>query len=123
MACTEGILKRERSFRRACLGGGNKWRLQTARPKEIRPHPHESPPAIRGGGASVEFCIQGSCHLLLRPDKPDGSRKKHPCETHSVFLQSTPFELARMIHGLANCFANVYAFKRLRSLLEKQSAY
>ncbi|TWU37857.1 hypothetical protein Q31b_46460 [Novipirellula aureliae] len=31
--------------------------------------------------------------------------------------------LARIIHGLANCFANVYAFKRLRSLLEKQSAY
>ncbi|WP_197171078.1 hypothetical protein [Novipirellula aureliae] len=31
--------------------------------------------------------------------------------------------LSRMIHGLGNCFANVYAFKRLRSLLEKQSAY
>ncbi|TWU36549.1 hypothetical protein Q31b_48300 [Novipirellula aureliae] len=31
--------------------------------------------------------------------------------------------LTRMIHGLANCFANVYALKRLRSLLEKQSAY
>ncbi|TWU44043.1 hypothetical protein Q31b_15780 [Novipirellula aureliae] len=30
--------------------------------------------------------------------------------------------LARIFHGLANCFANVYALKRLRSLLEKQSA-
>ncbi|TWU37776.1 hypothetical protein Q31b_45650 [Novipirellula aureliae] len=40
MACTGGILKRETFFRRACLGGGNKWRPQTARrPKEIRPTP------------------------------------------------------------------------------------
>ncbi|WP_146601351.1 hypothetical protein [Novipirellula aureliae] len=40
------------------------------------------------------------------------------------FLGFAAFSLlARMIHGLANCFANVYALKRLRSLLEKQSAY
>ncbi|TWU41331.1 hypothetical protein Q31b_27700 [Novipirellula aureliae] len=81
MACTEGILKRETSFRRACLGGGNKWRYKPhARKKSVRDSRFEG----RVTRLRPWFCGPWLFSTADRKALPLGFVEDHSCGNRNV---------------------------------------